>query len=122
MEIPTMWWDGWVRFSGERGEARHGNIALPSKLCVLRALILHTYLLQRLRPGGSLVGITAALQFTRTHSFEPLDVTPDGGEVLVSVLGDGYNIFDPNAPQTLISREDIVIDVFGSTNWRQQMG
>ena len=68
------------------------------------------------------VGITRALQFTRTHALEPLDVTPDGGEVVVSVLGNGDNIFDPDAPHTLVPREDVVVDVFGSPNWRQQMG
>lgn len=65
---------------------------------------------------STLVGITVTLQSTRRHPLEPLDVTPDGGEVLVSVLGDSNNIFDPNAPHVLIFREDPVIDVFGSPN------
>ena len=68
------------------------------------------------------VGITTTLQFTRTHPLEPIDVTSDGGEVLVSVFGNGDHVFDPNAPNALISREDIEIDVFGFPSWRQQMG
>ena len=68
---------------------------------------------------SSLVDIMVALQFTGTHPLQPLDVTPDGGEVLVTVFGNCDNIFDPNTPNALISREDIVIDVFGSPDWRQ---
>jgi len=42
-----------------------------------------------------------ALQFTRRNSLEPPDVTPDGGEVLVTAFCDGDNVFDPHTPNTL---------------------
>lgn len=73
----------------------------------------------RLTSRGSLVGTTATLQFTRTYPLEPLNVTPDGGKVLIPVLGNGDNVFDPNPPNALISREGTVINMFGSPNWRQ---
>jgi len=60
-----------------------------------------------------------SLQFARTHPLEPVDVTPDGGEVLITVLGNGDNIFDPDPPNGFISGEDIVIDMFGPPNLRQ---
>ena len=91
-------------------------------LCIMGVNSTHMSPAKVTSDESTLVGITATLQFTRRHPLEPLDVTPDGGEVLVSILGDGYNVFDPNAPHVLISREDPGIDVFGSPNWRQQMG
>ena len=91
-------------------------------LCITGVNPTHTPTAKFTSEESTLVGITATLQFTRTHPLEPLDVTPDGGEVVVSVLGDGYNILDPNAPHVLISCEDLVIYVFGSPNWRQQVG
>jgi hypothetical protein len=56
------------------------------------------------------------LQFARTHTLEPLDVTPDGGEVLVPFLGNGDNVFDPHTPNAFIPPKGIMIDVFGSAN------
>ena len=51
------------------------------------------------------------LQLTRANTLDPIDITTNGGQVLVAVLRDQNHILNSYAPDALILLQHVVVDM-----------
>jgi len=51
------------------------------------------------------------LQLSRANAFEPVDVTPDFGKVLIPGFVYGNDVLNPNAPYALVFLQHVMINV-----------
>ena len=57
----------------------------------------------------------------RAHSLNPVDIAPNGSQVLISVFRDHDDVFNPDTAHILVLLEHVVIDMLRIAHGRKEM-